>query len=57
MRLLKVLNRVSKLSQPVVNRVEHKLKEWTKPVSETLVTGTVTDLLKSKPALAVCRRG
>ena len=49
--LPKVLNRVLKFVQPVVDRVEHKLKEWTKPVSETLVTGTVSDLLKSKPAL------
>jgi len=51
MLLLKILNQVSKIVQPIVDRVELKLKAWTKPVSETLVTGTVSDLLRSKPAL------
>ena len=51
MLLLKILSQVSKIVQPIVDRVEHKLIEWTKPVSETLVTGTVGDLLKSKTAL------
>ena len=51
MLLLKILKQASKIVQPIVDRVEHKLKEWTKPVSATLVTGTASDLLKSKRAL------
>ena len=47
MLLLKILNQVSKIFQPIVDRVELKLKAWTKPV----VKGTVSDLLKSKLAL------
>ncbi len=35
MLLLKILNQVLKIVQPIVDRVELKLKAWTKPVSET----------------------
>ncbi|MEP7286452.1 MAG: hypothetical protein ABI947_11855 [Chloroflexota bacterium] len=51
MLLLKILHQISKIVQPIVNRVELSLKAWTKPVSESLVVGTVSDLLTSKPAL------
>ena len=51
MLLLEILNQVSKIVQPLVDRVKLKLKAWTKPVSETLVIGTVSNLLKSKPVL------
>lgn len=48
---LKVLNQVMKRGQPVLDWMETKLKAWTKPVTESMVVGTVSDLMQSKPAL------
>jgi len=48
---LKVLDQILKMVQPVVDWMETKLNVWTTPITESLVVGTVNDLIKSKPAL------
>ena len=45
------LSQVMIAVQPIVKWVEEKVKAWTKPTTESLIGGTVADLVKSKPEL------
>jgi len=49
MRLHKVLRQVVVIAQPIIKKLEARVKAWTKPATDSLVGGTVADLLKSKP--------
>jgi hypothetical protein len=51
MLLLKVLRQVMPAVQPMVRKVEVRMKAWTKPASDSLIGGTAADLVKSKPEL------
>jgi hypothetical protein len=49
MPLHNVLRRVVDIVQPIVKKAETWVKTWTKPATESLIGGTVADLVKSKP--------
>ena len=53
MLLLKVLRQVAQAVQPMVRKVEVRMKAWTKPATKSLIGGTAVDLVKSKPELIV----
>ena len=53
MLLLKVLRQVAQAVQPIVRKVEVRMKAWTKPATKSLIGGTAADLVKSKPELIV----
>jgi hypothetical protein len=39
------------IAQPIIKKLEARVKAWTKPATDSLVGGTAADLLKSKPEL------
>lgn len=53
MRLYKVLHQVVTMAQPMVKKLETRVKAWTKPATSSLIGGTAADLVKSKPELVV----
>ena len=48
MRLHKVLRQVVTMVQPMVKKLEARVKAWTKPATNSLIGGTAADLVKSK---------
>ena len=53
MLLHKVLRQVVAMAQPIVKKLEARVKAWTKPATDSLIGGTAADLVKSKPELVV----
>jgi hypothetical protein len=51
MLLHKVLSQVVAMAQPLVKKLEARVKAWTKPATDSLIGGTAADLLKSKSEL------
>ncbi len=48
MLLHNVLSQVTKIGQSIFNTSERHFKAWTEPVSDSMVRGVATDLVKSK---------
>jgi hypothetical protein len=53
MRLHKVLHQVVTMAQPIVKKLESRVKAWMKPATNGLIGGTAADLAKSKPEWVV----
>ncbi len=53
MLLHKVLRQVVETVQPIVKKIEARVKMWTKPATDSLIGGTAADLVKSKEQLIV----
>jgi putative transposase len=51
MLLRKVLRQVVDMAQPIVKKLEVRVKAWTKPATDSLLGGTAADLVKSKEQL------
>jgi transposase InsO family protein len=51
MLLHKVLSQVVARAQPVVKKLEARVKAWTKPATDSLIGGTAADLVKSNSEL------
>ncbi len=49
--LIHLLNQMKTIAQHVVTHVQDRLKQWTQPLKDTLVGGTVSDVVKGKPEL------
>jgi transposase InsO family protein len=51
MLLTQVLHPVMKIVQPVIQKLEARVKAWTKPATESLIGSVIADLVKSRPDL------
>ena len=49
--LIHLFNQMKTIVQHVVTSVQDHLKQWTQPLKDTLVGGTVSDVVKGKPEL------
>ncbi len=51
MWLRQVLCQFVEIAQPIVKKLEARVKIWTKPATDSLIGGTAVDLVKSKEQL------